>query len=190
MSSGLSNPGIRRRFTRRQVLYVRNFGRGLGMKWQDAFQTDDPEELEARCQREDIEVEWIDETRLRTRQVRPAIARHPVTGEEVWLNHAAVLHISTVEPALRAPMLKLFDEADLPNNTYYGDGQPIEPEALDAVRAAYDQETVRFEWRAGDVLALDNLLVAHGRDPYCGERDVVVGMTGPLQWKEIEIRAR
>jgi alpha-ketoglutarate-dependent taurine dioxygenase len=184
------DPAIRRKFRDRQILYVRNFGRGLGMRWQDAFQTDDPGELEARCRREDIEFEWIDESRLRTRQRRPALAHHPVSGEEIWLNHAAVLHISTVETALREQILRLFDEADLPNNSYYGDGRPIEPEVMNAVRDAYERETVRFEWQAGDVLLLDNLLVAHGRDPYAGKRDVVVGMTGGFPWSQIGVPSK
>jgi alpha-ketoglutarate-dependent taurine dioxygenase len=181
------DPTIRRRFREKQVLYVRNFGQGLGMRWEDAFQTRDREELEVRCRHDKIAVDWLDDKRVRIRQQRPALARHPQTGEEVWLNQAAVLHVSTLEPELQTVLLKLFDEADLPNNTYYGDGQPIEPEVLDAVRDAYVNETTRFDWQARDVLALDNLLVAHGRDSYVGDREIVVGMTNNLPWKAIGI---
>ena len=32
-------------------------------------------------------------------------------------------------------------------------------------------------WRAGDVLLIDNMLTAHGRNPFSGKRSVVVGMS-------------
>jgi alpha-ketoglutarate-dependent taurine dioxygenase len=35
---------------------------------------------------------------------------------------------------------------------------------------------VTFPWRAGDVLAIDNVLVMHGRKPFTGHRRVIVAM--------------
>ncbi|EGH32999.1 syrP protein, putative, partial [Pseudomonas syringae pv. japonica str. M301072] len=35
---------------------------------------------------------------------------------------------------------------------------------------------VRFEWRKGDVVMLDNMLAAHARDPYEEPRLIVVAM--------------
>jgi alpha-ketoglutarate-dependent taurine dioxygenase len=35
---------------------------------------------------------------------------------------------------------------------------------------------VIFPWSAGDVLILDNMLMMHGRQPYEGERRVLVAM--------------
>jgi alpha-ketoglutarate-dependent taurine dioxygenase len=94
----------------------------------------------------------------------------------VWFNHAAFFHVSTLEPSIREPLLAEFPEADLPHNTYYGDGSAIEPAVLDEIRAAYQQEMVIFPWQAGDILMLDNMLTAHGRMPFMGGRKVVVGM--------------
>ena len=74
-------------------------------------------------------------------------------------------------------MLAEFTEDDLPTNTYYGDGTPIEPSVLDELREIYRQETVAFPWEKGDVLMLDNMLAAHGRAPFVGTRKVLVGMT-------------
>jgi alpha-ketoglutarate-dependent taurine dioxygenase len=164
-------------FAQKQVMYVRNFGSGLGLHWHDVFQTTDKLKVEEYCQSRDIEVEWKDGNCLRTRQVRHAILKHPKTGEKVWFNHAAFFHISTLEPALRESLLADFKESDLPNNTYYGDGTPIEPSVLDEVREAYRQETVTFPWQEGDILMLDNMLVAHGRSPFVGSRKIAVGMS-------------
>ena len=68
---------------------------------------------------------------------------------------------------------------DLPNNTYDGDGSPMEPEVLDALRAAYCAETVAFPWQEGDILMLDNMLAAHGRAPFTGPRRILVAMAEP-----------
>jgi hypothetical protein len=69
---------------------------------------------------------------------------------------------------------------ELPNNTYYGDGAEIEPEVLDEVRHAYQQASVSFAWEPGDILLLDNMLMAHSRTRYRGPRKVLVGMTEPF----------
>lgn len=175
------DPAIRQRFIDKQYLYVRNFGSGFGLAWQTAFQTDDPATVEAYCRAKQIEVEWRGDGRLRTRQIRPAVARHPHSGELTWFNHATFFHVSTLEPAVRDALLAEFAEEDLPNNTYYGDGTPIEASVLDELRGAYTQAMVSFPWQQGDVLMLDNMLTAHGRMPFTGARRVVVAMTEPTE---------
>lgn len=178
-------PRIRERFVERKYLYVRNFDSDIGLPWQNVFQTDDMDEVEAYCRNADIECEWRSEGRLRTRQVRRAVARHPRTHEWVWFNHATFFHVSSLEPRVRNALLKMVSEADLPNNTYYGDGSPIEPEVLDALRAAYQQETIVFTWQKGDILMLDNMLTAHARDPFEGPRKILTAMSEPFTWDAI-----
>jgi len=170
-------PKIRNRFIEKGVMYVRNFGDGFGLSWQTVFQTTNPSEVEEFCHKNSIEFEWKQGNRLRTRSRRQAVATHPKTGETVWFNHAAFFHVSTLEANIRTALLTEFAEEDLPHNTYYGDGSPIESEILEAIRAVYKQETVIFPWQAGDILMLDNMLTAHGRMPFIGKRKVVVGMS-------------
>jgi alpha-ketoglutarate-dependent taurine dioxygenase len=175
---------LRRRFLAQGYLYVRNFGGGLGLPWQAAFQTDDPRQAEDYCRRHAIDWEWREGGRLRTRQARPAIARHPRTGEPCWFNHATFFHVSTLPAALRQRLLAELDLAELPNHTFYGDGSEIEPEVMEQLRDAYRQETRAFAWQPGDVLVLDNMMVAHGREPFSGRRQVIVGMADPVSWDE------
>lgn len=170
------DPETRDRFVRKQVMYVRNFGDGLGLPWQEVFQTADRAAVEDYCRTAGIQCEWKSGNQLRTRQVRQAVARHPRSGELVWFNHAAFFHVSSLEAPMRDGLLQSYDEDDLPTNTYYGDGTPIEAATLEEIRESYRRETVSFPWQAGDVLLLDNMLTAHGRAPFVGPRRILVGM--------------
>lgn len=172
-------PEISARFEQKGVMYVRNFSDHIGLSWKTVFQTEDRAQVEQYCRNAGYDFEWRNGNRLRTRRVAPAVARHPSTGDRVWFNHAAFFHVSTLEPAVRDALRAQFADEDLPNHTYYGDGSPIEEPALDAVRRAYGEETVKFPWQPGDVMALDNMLAAHGRTPYVGPRKILVGMATP-----------
>jgi alpha-ketoglutarate-dependent taurine dioxygenase len=174
------SPAIRERFAKLKVLYVRNYNDGFGLEWQTVFQTTDRAVVNEFCRRNAIEVEWKDGNRLKTRQVRQAAAQHPLTGEWVWFNHAAFFHVSTLEPSIRDALLSEFKEEDLPTNTYYGDGTPIEPGVLDELRGAYLAEKTVYPWQTGDVLVLDNMSVAHGRESYLGKRKILAGMADPF----------
>ena len=173
---------IRERFT--EVMYVRNYNDGFGLTWETVFQTRDKAAVEEYCRRNLIEYQWKEENRLRTRTVRPTVSKHPRTGEPVWFNHAAFFHVTTLESTIRETLLAEFKEEDLPYNTYYGDGSPIEDSVLDVLREAYIQEKVMFPWQEGDVLMLDNMTIAHGRMPYVGTRKVLVGMAEPVSRNE------
>ena len=166
------------RFREKGWMLVRNFREEVGLPWQTVFQTTDRSEVERYCEGARIGVEWRGDS-LRTTQVRPAVATHPRTGEEVWFNHAAFFHFTTLEAASRLALAARFSDEELPNNTYYGDGSPIEPEVAEQLREAYARETVMFDWQRGDVLMLDNMLVAHAREPFSGERKIVVAMSDP-----------
>lgn len=179
------SPQICKQFIEKQVLYVRNYNDGFGLPWQNVFQTTEKAVVEQYCRSNAIEFEWKDSNRLRTRQVRPAVVKHPITGVTSWFNHAVFFHVTTLEPTTCKALLAEFSEEDLPHNTYYGDGSVIETSVLEEIRAAYAQETVVFPWQSGDILLLDNILVAHGRNPFQGSRKVIVGMAEPFSHKLI-----
>jgi alpha-ketoglutarate-dependent taurine dioxygenase len=178
-------PETTERFREKNWMYIRNFGNGLGLSWQMVFQTSDKAAVEKHCRKNGIDVEWKDGDRLRTRAVRPALARHPQTGEMVWFNHATFFHVTTLESEIRDVLLRTLGPEDLPTNTCYGDGSLIGPDVLDELREAYRQETVTFHWQEGDILLLDNMLVAHGRACYSGPRKILVGMAEPCSERGI-----
>jgi len=169
-------PKIKERLIDKKVMYVRNYSDGVDLPWQTVFQTTDRRAVEDYCRSASIEFEWKDATHLRTRQIRPAIATHPVTGETVWFNQAHLFHVSSLAPALRESLLSLVEETELPRNSYYGDGSALEESVLDEIREVYRESAVTFPWQQGDVLMLDNMLAAHGRMSFTGPRKVLVAM--------------
>jgi hypothetical protein len=179
------SPQTRRRFEESGYLYVRNFRDGLGLSWQTAFQTTDPAAVEEYCRASDIGFEWQRGGHLKAWQARRVTARHPRTGELVWFNHATFFHVSTLEAQIQARLRAEFEDDALPNQTYYGDGTPIPPAVLEELRAAYLAEKTLFPWQKGDVLMLDNMLCAHGRESYTGPRRVVVSMARACRWSEV-----
>jgi alpha-ketoglutarate-dependent taurine dioxygenase len=173
-------PDIVSRFMEKGWMLQRNYGRGLSLPWQTTFRTKDRAEVEHYCRSANIEFEWKSENWLRTRQVRSPIAIHPKTGETVWFNHVAFWHVSSLDSVVREVMLRQLGESDLPYNTFYGDGTPIEDAVVEELRQAYRQETTSFPWLPGDILLLDNMLVAHARNPYKGARKILVAMGDPF----------
>jgi len=176
----LLDPHIRDRFIEKKVMYARNYGSKIDLSWQTAFQTTDRAEVERYCRNAPIDFEWLDGDRLRTHQVRESVATHPKTGEVVWFNQAHLFHMSNLEDDVRESLQATFEAQELPRNAYYGDGSAIDDSELDKVREAIRKATVLFRWQYGDVLLLDNMLVAHGRTPYTGNRKILVAMADPL----------
>src|SRR5438132_1300076 len=166
--------GVKDRFEEKQICYVRNYGGGVDPSWQVVFQTEDRAAVEQYCREHDIKYEWRG-NRLRTRQVCPAFASHPVTGERVWFNQAHLFHVSSLDPRMRQAMLRLFKPEDLPRNSYYGDGTEIESETLNEIRAAF-ADAIPVQWQRGDLVLVDNMLAAHGRRPFAGPRKTLVSM--------------
>lgn len=171
------DPEIREAFVAKRVMYVRNYGSGLDLSWQTVFQTENKAEVEQYCRNHEITFEWKPDNCLRTQQVCHVMAHHLETGDYLWFNQAHLFHISSLEPKPRAAMLAVFGEEDLPRNACYGDGSRLEEGMLEHIREAFRSETISFPWQAGDVLLVDNMLVAHGRNSFQGPRKVLVAMT-------------
>jgi alpha-ketoglutarate-dependent taurine dioxygenase len=168
-------PDLRERFAD-GVVYTRTFRDGLGLSWEEAFQTADRAAVERYCTGHGIEFEWVEDG-LRTRHRRPATARAAHTGEEVWFNQANLFHVSGLEPEVREALLALYAEADLPRNAYLADGGSIPDEDLRTIASVYDRVALALPYRQGDVLMIDNMLMAHGREPYTGDRRILVAMS-------------
>lgn len=170
------DPAIRQMFGDKQLLYVRNFVEGLDVSWQDFFRTADRSEVERRCAATGDRCEWLDSETLRVSQVCPAILRHPYTHERLFFNQLQLHHVSRLDPEVRTSLQELLGKDCLPRNVYFGDGSEIPDSVVDEITNLYWEHSVAFPWQAGDVLVLDNMLVAHARNPFAKPRKIVVAM--------------
>lgn len=171
--------GLLERFERYGVRYERTYTPGLGVSWQTAFQTDSKEEVAAFCRARDIQHTWQADGCLKTRQIRSAFQTHPRTGERLWFNHALFFHASSLEPRIAQALIDAVGLANVPTNTFFGNGDAFTEEDLIAMRHAVAVHTRRFRWQVGDVLVLDNMIRQHGRDPFDGPRRVLTLMARP-----------
>jgi len=168
---------IKEKFETKGIMYVRNYTPGVDLSWQDVFQTEQKDEVDKFCKDNGIQFQWNSSSpELTTKEVCQASIKHPSTGELVWFNQAHLFHISSLDEGDRLSLIRELGENNLPRNTFYGDGSPIELEALEHIRKVYNEEKIKFKWQKGDIMILDNILTAHAREPFKGERKVVVAM--------------
>ncbi|MFE0592806.1 TauD/TfdA family dioxygenase [Micromonospora echinospora] len=175
----LIDPAVREEFVRRRWMLVRNFHADFGASWQHVFDTDDRAEVEAYAAANRIALEWVGRDGLRTRSVRDAVHHRPGSDAPRWFNHATFFHVSTLAKDLQEGLLELFGPDGLPANTYYGDGAEIPTDVMDHLRDAYRAASVRFDYQRDDVLVVDNMTAAHGREPFTGPRKIAVAMAEP-----------
>ncbi|HEY1585279.1 MAG TPA: TauD/TfdA family dioxygenase [Polyangia bacterium] len=186
------SPPVRERFLMRGVRYVRVM-RGqsrlielvervaaASKSWMDVFETERPDEAEARCRALALDHRWLPSGHLETSTVRPAVIAHRVTGEPVWFNQA---HLFSFSPRCMGRLYYSLAMMFYPrrrtrsHRAEYGDSSAIEPAVLAHVLDVLDRNTVACAWRRGDLLIVDNETCMHGRNPFRGARRVLVSMT-------------
>ncbi|RKT19470.1 alpha-ketoglutarate-dependent taurine dioxygenase [Streptomyces sp. 1114.5] len=161
-------------------ILTRTYSESLSVAWQSAFGTESPEQVEKYCAENHISCAWDADGRLRTSQLRPGVVRHPHTGEDVWFNHLAFWSRFSLDDEIREVLLDELGPDGLPFDTGIDDGIPLTAADLESINTAYENATVRRAWQPGDLLLVDNVLTAHARDPFRGERRIVVAMGEPV----------
>jgi alpha-ketoglutarate-dependent taurine dioxygenase len=165
---------IKNKYNQSRLVYIRNYG-VVDLPWSEVFQTTDKDEVEIFCKENNIEFRWGSDGGLQTRQLCNTTLVHPVTKENVWFNQAHLFHASATDDKYTFAEGGC-DNTTYPRNVYHADGSELELSALSEIRDLYTQCSYDLCWENGDVLVLDNLLVAHGRRAFTGERKLVVVM--------------
>ncbi|MEU4243556.1 TauD/TfdA family dioxygenase [Actinoplanes sp. NPDC026619] len=160
------------------VRYVQNLheGMGFGKSWQETFETDDRAEVERYLAGAGAEWEWGSDG-IRVSQHRPATMKHPVTGAEVWFNQADQWHPAGLGDQTATELYDILEPDEFPQYVTFADGTPIPDEFVAQIQERGLTHAVDVDWRAGDVVLIDNVAVAHGRRPFEGSRRVLVAMS-------------
>lgn len=188
------DPGLVARLRERGVRYVRNLPPEPGWiwpatGWHKAFGTEEREAAEKTARAVGHDVDWFGAV-MRISNVGPVSRVHPRTGEEVWFSQIHNFHHSNSAEFWQAGQIlgwalfrwieaserRRFAEDRLSVAVLDGEGVPIRRAEALGVRRSIWQEARMFDWRAGDLLIVDNLLVLHGRRPFRGQRRVYAAL--------------
>lgn len=175
----IMDPDLVDEIKRKKITYVRNLhqGQGLGPSWQDTFETKDRGTAEKYCRDRGIDFRWTS-AGMKLLQTQPGVIQHPVTNEWVWFNQIDQFHPSHLGKEIYQMMMTLCggSEAELPTFVKFGDNTTIGSDLVAEIRSTIERTVVANPWHAGDLLMVDNVLVAHGRRPFTGKRQVIVSM--------------
>lgn len=153
----------------RGLRYTRRFIPGIGYSWQQAFGVADEEALMQMLAQQGYDA-CRDGDHLITERTASWSILHPETAEAVWFNHGIFFNAYSLPGNIRRSMEKLFGTGVYPFQTSYADGSMIDAETYEIIRNSYSTASLGIRMEAGDVLLIDNLLVAHGRQAYTGAR--------------------
>lgn len=163
-------------FENKHLKYVRNFSRNLDVSWQNFFKTQSRSEVETKCKNAGIQFQWLNDDGLRTEEFRRAVTVHPQSGQKSFFNQIQLHHSAFLPAQVRESLLAIGGVENLPRHVYFGDGSEISDEIALYTLDLYERLAVRFEWQQGDLVMVDNMAVAHARDPFEGERKINVAM--------------
>ncbi|MFD7878067.1 TauD/TfdA family dioxygenase [Streptomyces sp. NPDC059766] len=169
------------RFEKEGWTLARTYHDELGASVAEAFGTDDRATVERYCRAHGIEFAWQDDGALRTRQRRGAVLTHPADGRRCWFNQISFLSEWTMEPEVREYLIDVYGPEGLPFSTRFGGGDPIGEDVVACINEVYEAHTVREPWQSGDLLLVDNIRTAHGREPFTGPREVLAALGDPVR---------
>lgn len=147
---------------RRIRLPGREQATGAKLSWQQRYGSDDRGRVEAACRAAGDRPHWNGDGSLTLDRAVDALIEH--AGEKLWFGT-----LPNARPVTSIDM------------HYADDGEPVETEILEGIRAAQWHISVAFSWQQGDVLCLDNRGSQHGRLSFAEgvERRIYVSIATP-----------
>lgn len=147
--------------------------------WQKSFGSNSRTKVNAECKKRGLTTTWMKNGDLKTSSILPAFRDHPITNEKLWFNSATAIHFNKQSQKTDYGDLAYYiytilypDKGKLPMNVYFGDGSDIKYSELESIYKLYQENTYKHCWKEGDLIIIDNRLVAHGRNTFRGEREI------------------
>jgi hypothetical protein len=138
---------------------------GQGRSWKSTLSANTKEAAQARLSALGYSWDWLENGALKVTTPRLDAIRDIGNGETSFFNQ------------LIAAFRGWKDARNDPSKSVtFGDGTPIDVDALGTAIKLADNLSYDLNWQAGDVALIDNYRVMHGRRPYSGQRRVVASL--------------
>jgi hypothetical protein len=141
---------------------------GMGRSWKNTLRAETREEAEQRLREIGYDWQWLpDGSLLATTPVLPAV--HEVApGRKVFFNQLIAAFQGWKN-----------DRNDPTKAIRFGDGSPLDREAVNVATELAYQLAFDLPWQRGDAVLVDNFLTMHGRRTFRGTRRVLASLADP-----------
>jgi hypothetical protein len=137
---------------------------GMGRSWQSTLRAATRVEAEALLRELGYEWEWLPDGLRATTPVLPGVRRLP-DGRTTFFNQ------------LIAAARGWKDSRNDPSRAItFGDGTPLDRDAVLVAAELGDELSFDIPWRRGDVALVDNFVAMHGRRTFTGTRKVLASL--------------
>ncbi|MEO0421926.1 MAG: TauD/TfdA family dioxygenase [Pseudomonadota bacterium] len=156
-------------FEARRLKYIRDYPDG---HWQVAFHSDDPKDMKAYCDDNDLALHMREDGSVVTEYVKPAVV--PSTrfrDRQAFVNSILIQHWQEEGLGRKNALVRMED------------GEPIPADVLAEVKEVGAALTREIPWASGDFAMIDNTRMMHGRTSFEDhERDVYARMCRSVAW--------
>lgn len=180
-------PELRDKIERHKVRVVRNYapcGSSRNLEtiedtnqigWDEPFETESRTEVEQLCRKLGLDFAWNEDGGLTLFDLVDPFTVHPKTGGRVYRSS---LHtdITSERQGLSETRDRLIAMQKHPSGSFLDTGEKLAREEAETIHRIQEEIEISWQWRDGDLMILDNLQVAHGRNPYSGPREVHVAL--------------
>jgi alpha-ketoglutarate-dependent taurine dioxygenase len=138
---------------------------GMGRSWQATLHVTGREQAEQRLAGLGYSWEWRADGSLSVQTPRLPAVRVLADGRKSFFNQLIAAYCGWKDA-----------RNDPAKAITFGDGGPLDQEAVSTAIALAEQLTADIDWRQGDVALVDNFVVLHGRRAFTGVRKVLASL--------------
>ena len=167
-------------------MYVRNFSEGIDVPWQDFFHTTDQAEVERTCSEAGMGCEWTAVAACASARFRRPSRFTRARVRSLFFNQIQLHHVSCLDDGDEGRAAASCSPKRTCRGTSTSEmAHRSRTSVVARIGELYEELCVEPPWEAGDMIVLDNMLVAHARRPFSGERKILVAMAEMVDGKAL-----